>query len=503
MASHRFVRLLLLGSLLAFWQQVGAQTNAGSNCFATLSEPLQLANEACQKHQACEWMLEAQGTCPARKSFLDSLSSQLESERGFFSFSKERTVKASQVWQALLQDSLVPKKSKSDWAAQLEALDKRVEEGGQEARQNGDGKNQPKNSIFYGPAPQGQPFGEGIFFERTSNGWRALKGHFDGLTLSGIVDALKDDGKVVTRQISTYENGKIKPNTDSITLNTLGMTMEGRYDDTMAFFEGTMTQPDGSRMEGRYHLATGNGQVSMYRADGTLLERGEYVGNQLYVGDRFDAQGKPIAHVDKKKEQEAKLDAERRNEAEKAMALQAERQAKLEAQNRTLVQTYERRLQTEEPQQLFLQAEAFLNAGDKYWARRSLRALIARFPNHPLVAGASTMLAGMAQHSPGSDTAQSVETQQTTQASQPLSCEEAQQSSYTADTRVGSTGPLRTLVDVRRDHIREMAHRLIAIQSNCRLHPKYRVLVQEAEKRLADSIRSCKEIAASESICQL
>ncbi|MCY1216223.1 hypothetical protein D9M72_280930 [compost metagenome] len=170
-----------------------------------------------------------------------------------------------------------------------------------------------------------------------------------------------------------------------------GSTLVGRWTDTNAV-QGTFTRSNGTRFEG-LRVADKPFQGREYQADGTLAEEGRYENGKLSVGTQYDVAGvrtevnlPELARTAQKERIALEL-------ARSAAEIEADKQRKRE--EATLAeQQFRSSLQAMNPGQLFARADELNAQGDKARAREVQRALMSRFPDHPLAVTAARQMAG-------------------------------------------------------------------------------------------------------------
>ena len=129
-----------------------------------------------------------------------------------------------------------------------------------------------------------------------------------------------------------------------------------------------------------------------------LGAKGTWENDQLVVGQRFDLSGKLEKEVNVPRDRElaalAAREKEEKDKREKAAQRAADERIRKETEA-LAEQAVRDRLNTMNAGQLFAYADELSAAGDKAKARDALRALVRRFPDHPLAAAVAERMANL------------------------------------------------------------------------------------------------------------
>lgn len=408
--SHSVRRSGLMAlALLAGAAQAQVSGWATTNCPA-LQEPAQQALVGlCNGHAGCAMMVAQQGdSCIRVQRFLTTLDAAIgpppaptSGFGGLLGVLGIRRVTPEAVWQAALPDSMKALESRAEWKDLIDQAAKGVPAG---AGLLNEGTNaRGVRFVNYGSGTSSTSPLNGPVTSFFSNGqmrrgvWAS--GKFD---LTDYVNLNGQRIAVVFGPDGATDQGRER--------STNGNEFVGRFNrDTLAWLNGTMTRPDGRREEGAFVDDTLR-QGKQFRADGTLAAEGTFDRNGLSVGRRFDAAGTTVVeNVDVARAQveaatAAREAAERQRREQEAARLAEEQRRAAEAAREQ--QAFRASLGTLNPGQLFNRADELQAAGNVARATEARRALIERFPNHPLAATAAQQIAGVPPSS-GSGTAPS------------------------------------------------------------------------------------------------
>lgn len=140
----------------------------------------------------------------------------------------------------------------------------------------------------------------------------------------------------------------------------------------------------------------------MRRPDGTVAERGVFSNGVLHIGQVLSPDGSVQAEVNRPREAQLAIEAKEQAEAERKRQIEQERAQKLQErlleEQRTIAEAqaaeakFRQDLETLNVGQLFALADELTVAGNAQKARSVRRALISRFPDHPLAAQAVQQL---------------------------------------------------------------------------------------------------------------
>jgi len=355
--------------------------------------------ELCSSHLGCRIVAKVYKSCTAVRSFLDRLSASIG--RGVKTlFGYRREVQADNLWDALQSDSSVPRlddlpaeKARSATIRQaLSTADLRPTEV---RSANG-------NSVAFGNTKNGALQGWGM---NVSADGTVTRGQFRDGKLEGPGERLT----VVSNGLSVRMSGEFSSNQmqgEGAMATAAGMVAQGRFQ-AQVLVDGRLTAVDGSRQEGRFDpqsrlLIEG----SKYSAAGSLVEKGTFRDGQLHVGDRY-SEGQVVAQVNRPRELMQQAEALQATNADRARAklaeqVAAEQRARDDAAMRE--QKFRSELAALNAGQLFALADELRDAGKADLARQALRALVSRFPDHPLASQAATSLAGASIKTPAATT---------------------------------------------------------------------------------------------------
>ena len=374
--STHFLPALAL-SACALFISTGAQAQIKpeiANCVELKDEAIVAQAEMCSAHIGCVYMLNVQKTCAQAKGYLERLQTAIgEGTRNFFgSYRKEITPDA--IFAAVLS---------SDEHASVRMLDaiptsqRRSQEIAAKVRDAGTGDTlsgswNGGNWVYYGQTQDGKAVGVGtrIFAIGEIHRGQFLRGSLNGA------------GEILYRSGARY-------------IGDFAGIVSNQRSGQGAYIYKNGTKQEGSFSDGEIVSGT------TYRPDGKVSEKGNYdKAGKLSFGQRFDTEGVPTV-VNVRAEQEAaaraaaaaeqqrKLDEEQRRREAAAQAEQSRREAAAQAE-----QQFRASLQTMNPGQLFARADELSAQGDSARAREVQRALMSRFPNHPLAATAARQMAG-------------------------------------------------------------------------------------------------------------
>ncbi len=376
-------------SACALFISAGAQAQIKpeiANCVELKDEAIVAQAEMCSAHIGCVYVLNVQKTCAQAKGYLERLQMAIgEGTRTFFgSYRKEVTPDA--VFTAVLNSDDRKNERKLGGLAEPQRraheIEARVRDVGSGETLSGDTDSGLK-WVYYGQVKDGKS--EGIGTRIISNG-EVQRGQFSRNALNGDAEVLSGKGG---RFVGSYEkNIRAGQGTD---MRPNGSTAIGRWTGNGSM-EGTFTRDDGSRFEGM--LAGGTFSKGRdYRPNGTLAEEGRYENGKLSVGTQYDMAGvrtevnlPELARTAQKERIALEL-------ARSAAEIEADKQRKREEAARA-EQQFRSSLQAMNPRQLFAKADELSAQGDSARAREVQRALMSRFPDHPLTATAARQMAG-------------------------------------------------------------------------------------------------------------
>ncbi|KQX93887.1 hypothetical protein [Variovorax sp. Root473] len=368
--STYFLPALALSACASFIS-TGAQVQVKpeiASCAELKDEAIVAQAEMCSAHIGCVYVLNVQKTCARAKGYLERLQTAIgEGTRTVLgSYRKEVT-----------PDAIFTAELGSDERANLRMLDaiptsqRRSQEIAAKVRDVGTGDilrgaaQSGASWVYYGQIQDGKEDGIGTLIFSSGE---LQRGQFRRGSLRGASDVLYSGG---ARYIGDY----------------------GNIEAGQRSGQGAYIYKNGTKQEGTFaagEIVSG----TTYRPDGKVSEKGNYdKAGKLSFGQRFDTEG-VITAVNVPAERQAAREAAVRNAGETArVAAEAENRRKREEAVRA-EQQFQTSLQTLNPGQLFARADELSAQGDSARAREVQRALMSRFPNHPLAATAARQMAG-------------------------------------------------------------------------------------------------------------
>jgi hypothetical protein len=388
---------VLVLAVLAGVAQAQVSDWATSNC-PTLQEPAQLALvRLCNGHAGCAIMVAQQGnSCPRIERFLSTLDAAIgptpppsSGFGGLLGVLGIRRVTPEAVWQASLPDAAKALESRPEWKELIDRIAKAVPAGAGLLNEGTNARGVRFVSYASGTSSASPLNGPITTFFANGIMRRGIwaSGKFD---LTDVVILAGQRITVVFGPDGATDQGRERERTGNEFVGTFNR-------DTLAWLNGTMTRPDGRREEGAFVDDTLR-QGKQFRADGTLAAEGTFDRNGLSVGRRYDASGTTVVeNVDVARAQAeaataAREAAERQRREQEAARLAEEQRRAAEAAREQ--QAFRASLSSMNPGQLFNRADELQAAGNTSRANEVRRALIERFPNHPLAATAAQQLAG-------------------------------------------------------------------------------------------------------------
>lgn len=371
---------VLAACFLAIPVAAQAQINPEiANCAELKDEATVTQADLCAAHIGCRFVLNVQKTCARAKGYLERLQTAIgEGTRTFFGYRKEVT--PDSVFMATLNGEDRDNERKLGGLAQPQ---QQVQQIGTQVRDVGGGDilsgkgGSGTTWVYYGQVQDGKSNGTG---SRIFSSGEIQRGQFKNDQLSGTGEILFANG-------GRYVGNYMDKSREGLYVFKSGRTEKGtRWTD--GTFIGDQMNVDGTQFKGRIE----NGvlvQGRSYRADGSLAEEGRYENGQLSVGTRYDtANNRTEVNLPQD------LEVAKRAQAEKVrLAQEAEQQNKRE-QAAQAEQQFRASLQTMDPGQLFARADELNAQGDRARARDVQRALMSRFPDHPMAATAARQMAG-------------------------------------------------------------------------------------------------------------
>lgn len=383
------VALMILLQLLAVLQPVTAQAQSApnaANCDEISDPDVKFQMELCSAHAGCRMVMNIHNTCVKVKKFLTNLKETIgEGTKTLFGYRKEVTPAA--IIDASVSDNF---RQMDKQPGVSEALKRIREEANAASKGELKGSTGKNDWVYYGERDGGKPKGVGtIFF---SDG-EMHRGRYDESgKVTGTAEILQSNGS--WRYVGEVDQGR--RNGNGVLGNRDGEILQGKFA-SGRMLEGVRIWNDGTRFEGTFDKNSAPERGKTFRADGTLKEEGVFEGNQLVVGKSYAVNGVDSVEVDKLKEREVAAAAARATEEKRRQETEAQKQAELKRKRDDQVaadQAYRDSLRSMNPGQLFSKADELASNGEREKARDVLRALVSRFPDHPLATQAALQMSG-------------------------------------------------------------------------------------------------------------
>jgi hypothetical protein len=399
---HYFLRVLAMSTLmLACVGNVYAQSDDNpANCNELKDPDVQFQMDLCKAHVGCRLVMGIHNTCVKAKKFLNNIKEQVgEGVKSFFGTRKEVT--SDMVFEASLDDKQRAVTQDKEWKDKVDAVKEGQKKAGKDVLtgQSTDGG----TWTYIGDVRQGKENGTGAMF--FSNG-QIQRGEFKDGMQNGAIDMIQASG---VRSTGTYLNNQMSG--EGFRLYEGGGKYKGGFAENSRNGAGILEYSNGLRYEGNFKSGDYSGDGIIYRSDGTVMQRGVFEKSELSVGKKYDSNGAVLADVNKPLEEQKSREAtqlaaaekQKIADAEKAAAEQRRRQAELLQQQRqrdakaAAEKAYRDSLAQMNAGQLFAKADELSSAGDSVKAREVLRALISRFPDHPLATTAAQQMSKLAE----------------------------------------------------------------------------------------------------------
>lgn len=485
---------LLTLSLLIFYAHIHAQEVLDHPCKDLEQAQYQSSLKSCQAHLACQTVLNELKSCPRSTLFLKKIGERIGQGRPNRFFGTNTDARIDDVWYALAETvSGLPLTDKK-WIREVALLDESTFNESDIAR-GADGS--MGSWIFWGKSSNDTPSGQGVHLEVNIASLRLMRGNFQGRTTQGMAEVIKFDGNILSRQIGIFEAGRLKPMTETLVINEAGLLMMGRFDEALTTFEGTIDQADRSRLKGTYQVQTGDGQLEVYRPDGSLKEKGQFKAHKLYMGERFNESGQTIEVINNKK-----IDEARAIEEAKVLKLEQARVAaeKAQAEENAKKEEKEMRLNFERwtAGQLFAFADEAFSEGKYGNARTALRTLLRRFSDHALAAQAAALLGRLA-----TDTQKEPNTSVGNSSPQltALKCEDSLIQLEKEQQEIMTQTPILAPYASYRRTIQFANQRLQLMEKRCPSNIKNQILKEQLLRVIAESEQACRKVAVDEHVC--
>lgn len=385
-------KIVLVLALLVTGLTAQAQTPSAdvADCRGEITDPdVQLQMDLCSAHLGCKLVLKINKTCTAVRGFLDRLGQKIEKTSNSLmgSLFGRKEIPADAIWEASQTDNTRSIGSNAD----VQAREKAIRDG--LATSTGSwrtGRNAAGTEYAaFGSTSKDGNAAEGWGMAVFSNGEISRGQYADGkLNGQGERVVLGSDGGS-SRHSGEYSSGQATGK--GMRVAATGSTSEGEFMGG-ALYQGTRRAPDGSSEKGSFDLKTQ--QLTWGEKlgpDGALLEKGSFRDGRLYTGDRYAA-GQLKEHVDGAAVERAAAEARQR------AVLESEAKARVAAEGKE--RDYRASLGTMNAGQLYALADELKSNGDANKSREVLRALVSRFPDHPLGAQAVQQMQALSQPRP-------------------------------------------------------------------------------------------------------
>jgi hypothetical protein len=394
MVMSRVLLSRLAGPLLAAVLTLAAASGwaqDASPC-GKFDEDTQLQADLCSAHLGCRMVLKIQSTCTRVTDFLGRIKSAV-GEGAASLFGRRNALDANQLFDAAIPPESAKAAADPEWSRRSAAVRQSVQGAPRGSLAQPSIADPNGKWVFYGESRDGKANGPGVaVFE---NG-EVQRGRFVDNKLEGDAETLRADG---TRRLA--ENVAGKEEGSGFQYYSNGAVYKGGFSGGAIGGQGRLTMANGEVYEGTFR----RGQPvegSRYRADGTLAERGSFDRFQLTKGQRFDGSGQVVATIDREaeraNEEVAQREAALRRQQQAADEQLARRRAE-EASRRAAAEqadsNYRAKVQAGNPGELLALASEMKDAGDLARSREALRALVARYPDHPLAASAVRQLSAL------------------------------------------------------------------------------------------------------------
>jgi hypothetical protein len=386
---RNLLRMLAISMLLL--ASVGnsyAQLNANAADCNELKDPdVMFQMDLCKAHAGCRLVMGIHNTCVSAKKFFTNLKEQVgEGVKSLFGYKKEVT--SDMVFEASLSDRQRAVLQNKNWNMAVDD----IKEGQKKTVKDVLSGYSSNNTAwtYIGDVSGGKRNGLGATFY--SNG-RLERGGYREDQRNGSVDITLIDG---TRFTGLFLNDQMDGQGFGVFSD--GTKYRGGYVASKMDGGGLMEFVNGWRYEGSFKENKYSGDGAMYRADGTVYELGIFKDGKLSVGKRYDTQSNVTAQIDKPRDEQKALEAKQQADAAQQRAEQAEKQVAEQRRRDAAAaadRDYRASLNSMNAGQLFAKADELSSNGDTAKAREVLRALVSRFPDHPLAAQAASQMAGM------------------------------------------------------------------------------------------------------------
>lgn len=483
---RNLLRMLAISMLLL--ASVGnsyAQLNSNAADCNELKDPdVMFQMDLCKAHAGCRLVMGIHNTCVSAKKFFTNLKEQVgEGVKSLFGYKKEVT--SDMVFEASLSDRQRALEKNDSWREKIEPVRNALSQIKGSVKINNDEMVSSGNLNSSGFIE-----GEGIRFLNGNNYLiiskiAGLRADYVGTKFDRI-DLVND-----TRHVGTnIDFGK--------SVGNILYKNGGEYRGEMAIIngfdrrqgQGFLIEPGGRQMEGRFtnDLLT---EGVMRRRDGTLIAKGKWDETGiLSEGQLFDETG---IHVTKTID--VLGDQKKAAAAKEAEAISAFRNT-INAMNAG---------------QLFAKADELSNSGDSAKAREVFRALVSRFPDHPLAATAAQQMSKLTEAAvprPANNTSNdnSGGGRSTNFASnvsgRPFEeCLSNEKKNTAMDAKLLAIPKNDTVKLLRGGHF--ASRWLVENYSQCLPDPRAKEQVDGFRKTMAETMQTCKQLSSNPSICEV
>lgn len=375
--------LWLLASVLAFAPGAWAQeTNEWANCQEVTDPDVRDRMDLCVAHAGCKLVLKVHRTCTAVRGFVDRLGQSIGQGVKTL-FGVRRDIQPDNLWDAVQTDNT----RQLDELPVVKETTTRIREALAKSKPEIETGRNRRGVEYVILGEKADPTrAERWLMVLESDGEMKRAQYVNGQLQLGDVIRIGEDGGT-TRVVGPLQGGLLTG--QGAQVNPAGTVSEGLY------IQGGLTQgsrryPTGERDEGQFEKV-GNASVlvqgSKYGRDGALTEKGVFRNGELVVGERY-ANGQVVATVDADRALREQAQARQRAELQRL----GEDKTRREAEAAQREQAFKDQLQRANAGELFALADQWREQRDADKARQALRALITRFPNHPLATAAAGQL---------------------------------------------------------------------------------------------------------------
>lgn len=374
-------QVLLVAALAAVVPASHAQApNEWANCQEVTDPDVMDRMELCAAHAGCKLVLKVHKTCTAVRSFADRLGQSIgQGVKTLFGYRKE--IQPDNLWEALQTDNT----RQLDELPVVKETATRIRDGLGSAKteiQTGTNSRGLEYAIL---GPKAEPGAAERWAMSLDASGEIQRGQYlNGRLHMGDVIRLSESGEA-SRVVGSFSNGSLIGRGAQV--NTAGTVSDGLYNQG-SLTQGTRRYKTGEREEGSFDKVGNTTELiqgSKYGRDGSLVERGVFRGGQLHAGERY-ANGQVVATVDGDRELRERAQARQAAELQR----QGEEKARRDAEAARREREFQQDLQRMNAGELYALADQLREQREADKARQTLRALVARFPNHPLASAAAS-----------------------------------------------------------------------------------------------------------------